>query len=669
MLGKMQLGSLLQLVLVQVFKEAWKSLQEMSSDKAKPPLKVKRLRGWQLEMESGRKVVPKSKVLEKTQGLEQPEAPQSALANKLLHLWSSGKLSASCIREIAHLAIQDGADHPELLQLGKAGNWGESDKNSHRDIMTQFCPDVRLAEPHYIKVPCIDPKTSLEKEDWAAVFLPHLQFAHLGEYYPQFFHATFALGHGKLEKFWTGVQKLKDDRLEGHPMCLEKHWKSKVIPILVHGDGVEYQNRDSLMVWSWGCMLAEMSSLKQHMLLAAFPKSCSTKGTWEPIWKWLKWSFEALGKGFHPTHDPDGKVLEKTSKLFGKAGQALHPSAWKGHIFSIQGDHEFFSNVLKLPHWASHYPCWECDCQNFAGCDAWKSMKELDLEKSDYHVYTHDEQLADPWSDHALFQLAHVSAKNVRGDPMHILFCKGLYSHLIGGILHYACWYEGPGKVCAVRPWKRLGTLFAEIQQEYRSQGLANRLTNLKLSMFTDSAKPWASKASLDCKAGEGKHLLPALVPVLEKLFAPGMKEEEVKMISAASSLEKLVALWDEAGTFLTPAEFGKALALGKGFLLDYKWLNSWSLEKDRNSFAIVAKFHTFMHLLFNSKYMNPKKQWNFRAEDYVGHIARMGHSISFGVGATKLSGKLCSKYRVHLHFLLTRDLENVLEVNEEEED
>ena len=78
--------------------------------------------------------------------------------------------------------------------------------------------------------------------------------------------------------------------------------------------------------------------------------------------------------------------------------------------------------------------------------------------------------------------------------------------------------------------------------------------------MFTDANKPWASKASLDIKAGEAKHLLPAVVPVLEKLFGPSMhvREEERKMISAAKSLEKLVALWDEAGTFLIPAEFSK---------------------------------------------------------------------------------------------------------------
>ena len=138
------------------------------------------------------------------------------------------------IREIAHLAMQDGASHPDLTKLACAGNWGAQSGNIHKQIMNKSCPNVMRAAPFHIKVPCIDPKTSLEKEDWAAVFLPHLQFA--------------------------------------PGMCLEKHWKQKVVPLMVHGDGVEYHNRDSLMVWSWGCMLTEMPSLKQHMLLAAFPK-------------------------------------------------------------------------------------------------------------------------------------------------------------------------------------------------------------------------------------------------------------------------------------------------------------------------------------------------------------------------------------------------------------
>ena len=61
--------------------------------------------------------------------------------------------------------------------------------------------------------------------------------------------------------------------------------EQKIIPFFLHGDGVEYQNRDSMMVWSWGCMLGDQASLEKHMLLAAFLKSCTTKETWPPSGK------------------------------------------------------------------------------------------------------------------------------------------------------------------------------------------------------------------------------------------------------------------------------------------------------------------------------------------------------------------------------------------------
>ena len=142
--------------------------------------------------------------------------------------------------------------------------------------------------------------------------------------------------------------------------------------------------------------------------------------------------------------------------------------------------------------------------------------------------------------------------------------------------------------------------------------------------------KPWVSKASLDCKAGEAKRLPPAPVPVLEKLFEGATEISEQKMHTAVCSLEKLVQLWCDAGTFLTPREFAKAMSLGKDFLDACKWLHAWSLEKGRNSFAIVAKHHSFIHLLWNSKYMNPTKHMCFLGEDYVGHISKLAHSVSF---------------------------------------
>ena len=123
-------------------------------------------------------------------------------------------------------------------------------------------------------------------------------------------------------------------------------------------------------------------------------------------------------------------------------------------------------------------------------------------------------------------------------------------------------------------------------------------------------------------------------------------KPEERHMISAASSLEKLVAIWDQGDTFLSPSELAKAFDLGQRFLDSYKWLNEWSLEKGKNSFHIVAKHHTFIHSLWNSKFLTPKVQWCFRGEDFVGHVSKLAHSVSFGVSITKFTQKMAPKYR-----------------------
>ena len=53
--------------------------------------------------------------------------------------------------------------------------------------MSKFCSDVKLPEPFTLKVPCVCPKTSLEKEGHAACFLPRLMFSHLGGALSNFF--------------------------------------------------------------------------------------------------------------------------------------------------------------------------------------------------------------------------------------------------------------------------------------------------------------------------------------------------------------------------------------------------------------------------------------------------------------------------------------------------
>ena len=634
-------------------KGLWK--KQGALEKASSRAMTKRLRGWQLEYESGK--APKaraSKALEKADG----SVAESALANKLLNLWAKGVLSATLLQSLAASAIQDGAQHQDLVAIAQTGNWGSQPGNCHRQIMNHFCSNVQIADPYEVEVPCKDPKTSKEALEKASLFLPHMMFWKLGVNYPQVFHELFSLGQGKLKAFWQGVEKTNDDKLKDHPMSLEKDWEDLTIPLFLHGDGVDFSNNDNLMVYSWGCLLSSTSTLLSHWLLACFPKSCGSKTTWEVIWKYLQWSFEALADGKHPTMDPDNKPLEKGSVFHKLAGQPLHLKRYRAVLWSVIGDHEFFANSLGLPHWNSHWPCWECDAQNFTPCTFGKGYKEIWLEKQKFKVFTHEECLADPWSDHALFKLSHISSKHVRGDPLHILFCKGLYGHVIGSILHYVCYIEGPGQRATKKPADRLAILFSEIQIEYSKQECKNRLTNLRMSMFTDTQKPWAKYPQLDCKGGEARHLLPAFIPVIQRLFQDTMEECEQHMVLVATSLEKLVKLWDEADTFLTSSQYQKGLKLAGDFLRSYAWLNQWSLEKDRMSFHIVPKHHSFIHLVWNSKFLNPRTQWCFKAEDFVGQVARLTHSVSMGVSSTRLSLKVAPKYRILVHLFLTRSMQ-----------
>ena len=191
---------------------------------------AKRLRGWELQMESGVINPPPKK---STKALEKaPGEKESMLGNKLLMLWATGVLPATLIRELADLAMQDGADHKDLVAIAKTGNWGQQPGNAHKQIMSHFCSNVGLAESYEIEVPCMHPKTGQEVLEKASIFLPHMMFSNLGQNYPEVFMDLFSLGKGQLKDFWQGAKKTNDDKLKNHPMSLEKDWQKPVHTIV-----------------------------------------------------------------------------------------------------------------------------------------------------------------------------------------------------------------------------------------------------------------------------------------------------------------------------------------------------------------------------------------------------------------------------------------------------
>ena len=127
-------------------------------------------------------------------------------------------------------------------------------------------------------------------------------------------------------------------------------------------------------------------------------------------------------------------------------------------------------------------------------------------------------------------------------------------------------------------------------------------------------------------------------------------------MLQAMQEMHNLVMLFDMADMVPTAEEHKKAMAFAKGFLDNYSMLNAWALEEGNLLFHKVMKFHTFQHLVENSKHLNPRACWCFQNEHWVGQMSQLVFSVSPGVKMTKLSWKVGPKYRILLHLLLTRD-------------
>ena len=409
------------------------------------------------------------------------------------------------------------------------------------------------------------------------------------------------------------------------------------------------------MTWSWGSLLSQQSSLATHLLLAAWPKSCQTPNTWKPLDKVISWSFTALAKGYHPTEDWEGEPLTK-GPLANLAGEPLTKGSFRAVIYAIQGDAEFYSNVLKLGHWQNKFPCHECDCQRpmykKVKCPAGKSVKIVKDELQKWKEVAPAEALLAGGS-HPLFSVPGVSSAVVRGGCLHILYSRGVGNHLAGSLLHYCCYFDGAaGQRTA--PANRLNILFGKVKELYSLHNTRSRLTNLRLSMFTDVTAPHKKFPCLDAKAAETKHFLPCLFQVLQQALPEGEPIHAV-MLACLTAFIQLGEHFDGMDLFPTNEEYEKTMNLAKRFFDNYHTLNEWALSKGKKLFNITFKFHSCKHMYKNSFYLNYRVHSNFRSEDFVGALARVAHSITFGVSSSNVCRKVCLKYRVLLHLQLTR--------------
>jgi hypothetical protein len=580
-----------------------------------------------------------------------PGPEQSSLITRLLLQYTCGTISAAEVCRLAHAAVVDGCEHPEVFKFAALCSWGEYPANAKRDIEKLI--DVRnFPVPKIIRVPCLDTKSNphLVMHDDMGIMEPHMWIDAISKL-PE---AETMLGLETVETFWNNVSP-HDPRLlanGGHPMLQVPNYKRKFVPLWLHGDGVEYSENDTIQVFTCGCVTANTNSMLAMFYIACFVKSVTAilakhgADTWNEAWVFIVYSLHALWLGIHLAFDPMGVPWPAGSKERALAGTPIC-NGFRFVLWNLTGDLEYFANTLGMSHWRSHDLCWQCSASKIDQARTWK----INWPGKGWQL--HDPTLFHMISrrNHPVFRVDGVTSWMICWDTLHVTDNKGVGSHCMGSILHEMVYVATPGNV----PSEKLALIWRRVQQIYDANSVSSRLTSLHLSMITNPDKPLADYPSLHAKAADCRHLVPVMAQVA--LENHDGSEPSYHRVQALRHLANFHQKCDEQPMFMSTAAADAILVDMEGFLSHYTWLHWKSEAAGKWLYNLVPKAHYAWHLAYCCRFMNARFTWTYKAESWIGMISRMAASCAHGTRLTKKSVPLGSKYRMFAHVRVSRSV------------
>ena len=229
----------------------------------------------------------------------------------------------------------------------------------------------------------------------------------------------------------------------------------------------------------------------------------------------------------------------------------------------------------------------------------------------------------------------------VRGDSLHVLYSRGVGSHLAGSILHYMRIFDWPKRQKSALPpgfrrslpeskWEKNICPDSPWLQTHRSHTRHTHVWGPKLQKQSISSHAWSRwwrKVFLNT--------IPFTTPCW-----------------TAWRHSPKCPIFDATAGFPTPSEFTIAQDLAKTNMIICM---PGPRQKNGKLFHITHKFHTAHHLIRNAQHLNFRMHHNFKTENFVGQVSVMVHSVSFGNAATRVCQKLKQIYLILLHLQLTR--------------
>lgn len=581
---------------------------------------------------------------------------ESALQVLLMTYLAQGIISGVMVHSIAQAAAKDleasreGFSLPALDRLAHL----KHGRNLVQQVHSTLRRSTDLPEPFTCEIPY---KDGLHP---GSMLLPHELLAAFFQK-PHFWKKAVLPDQMKLKAFWDAFEE--HPAMTGHPCRRKANYKSKGIPIGLHGDEVPVVGVGK--IWSRSCLSFSWCSLIANAcgercedimfyLWSAFerflvPTTTTAMGTLDTFFKILQWSFQIIFDGVWPHHDWAGQRYHAKSPEGLRAGKPLC-GGYFGILLQLSGDLDYFNKHLGLPSSTTHHkPCGLCRAQ-FGGPNSWldnrvnSGWQQQMLTATNWQTW---------WTTACpLFQAPGLSAMSVAYDLMHCSFL-GWHQYLYGSILWLLT-----HQLLDLEPLANLKTVWEFIKNvqkgDQRRHPYRHRLD--KMTMFTRKK----GFPKLKGRAADIQGLDLALKLCWEQFMDPNQLQH-VRILALLTLNVEIGELLDtyspKYNHMSVPLEPWNRL-VSKGFQMAqlHLQLSEHYKEQDLSLFNITTKTHFCLHVYLLARHIHPSITWCYKGEHMMKLSQKLFKSCLSGNKHWNVGRVATLKFRHLLHLKLRNE-------------
>jgi hypothetical protein len=328
---------------------------------------------------------------------------------------------------------------------------------------------------------------------------------------------------------------------------------------------------------------------------------------------------------------PPDTVFQVAGKRF-RPGDML-AGGWRGVVWVLRGDLEYFANTLHLDHFGSLSPCFLCK----ANCDdndaPWSDCRPEAAWRS--RLWTKDDWYAAK-QRHIVFDLPGVSILNVMPDIMHTKHL-GCDQYLYGSVL-----YLLTHDVMAETPADNLERIWVHVQRLYKELDIKNRICDLKLSMYV---RP-NDFPKLKAKAANVRAFGQILLTIWEdNMDVANPVHRQIRLaLKLSARLEELIEVEHREHHMDDGVQAEFAACIQNLANLVTSLANHYH-GQGRKVFHFTIKMHSLMHFSEIAKYQHPRSTWCYSGEGFMQVCKKIAISCIHGSKQQLVSKKATKKF------------------------